>query len=126
MRKRAQRKAIPINNEPKHIIQKTRLVSKSAVVKKKWRVAISLASIFILVLFLNTYFNVTSEDSFNPEGDGLDKFYLSGPDPYYNMRIVDETLYGENAGRYPFYSEDDPLLNYPLGRSRSRAPLFKM
>ena len=126
MRKRAQRKAIPINNEPKHIIQKTRLVSKPAVVKKKWRIAISLASIFILVLFLNTYFNVTSEDSFNPEGDGLDKFYLSGPDPYYNMRIVDETLYGENAGRYPFYSEDDPLLNYPLGRSGSRAPLFNM
>jgi len=126
MRKRAQRKAVPIIDEPKYIVQKTRMGRKPSVVKKKWWVAISLVCIFMLVLFLNTYFNITSGDSFNPEGEGLDKYYLSGPDPYYNMRLVDETLYGENAGKYPFYSDLDPLLNYPLGRSGSRAPLFNM
>jgi len=126
MRKRAQRKSKPVIDEPKHIVQKTKIEKKSLGVKKNWLVAVSLVGIFLLVLLLNTYFNVSSGTSINDEGEGLDKFYLSGPDPYYNMRIVDETLYGENAGHYPFYSEDDQLLNYPLGRTGSRAPLFNM
>jgi len=126
MRKRAQRKGKPMAGEPKHIIQKTKTEKKPVSVKKNWWIAISLVGIFLLVLFLNSYFNVTSGNSFNSEGEGLDKFYLSGPDPYYNMRLIDETLYGENAGHYPFYYADDPLLNYPIGRSGARAPLFNM
>lgn len=126
MRKRSQRKSKPTIDEPKHIVQKIKTEKKSIFVKKNWWIAISLVSIFILVLFLNSYFNIISEDTYNSEGEGLDKYYLSGPDPYYNMRIIDETLYGENSGQYQFYSSKDPLLNYPLGRSGARAPLFNM
>jgi len=126
MRKRSQRIGKSTIDEPKHIMQKTKTERKSEGIKKNWWITISLVSVFLLVLFLNSYFNVTSGDTFNPDGDGLDRYYLSGPDPYYNMRLVDETLYGENAGHYPFYSEGDPLLNYPLGRSGGRAPLFNM
>ncbi len=93
---------------------------------RKWWIAFSLVAIFLLVLFLNSYFNATSGVVYNPDGTGLEKYYLSGPDPYYNMRIIDETLYGENAGQYAFYGENDPLLNYPLGRTGYRAPLLNM
>ncbi|MCK5030357.1 MAG: glycosyltransferase family 39 protein, partial [Thermoplasmatales archaeon] len=126
MRKRVQRKSRPVIDEPKHIVQKTKIEKKSLGIKKNWMVAISLVGIFLLVLLLNSYFNAASGISINDDGEGLGKFYLSGPDPYYNMRLVDETLHGENAGHYPFYSEEDPLLNYPLGRTGSRAPLFNM
>ncbi len=126
MRKRVQRKSRPVIDEPKHIVQRTKIEKKPLGVKKNWMVAISLVGIFLLVLLLNSYFNAASGISINDDGEGLDKFYLSGPDPYYNMRIVDETLHGENAGHYPFYSEEDPILKYPLGRTGSRAPLFNM
>jgi dolichyl-diphosphooligosaccharide--protein glycosyltransferase len=42
------------------------------------------------------------------------------------MRIVEQTMYGENPGVYQFYSEDDPLLNYPLGASGGRKPIMNM
>ena len=126
MRKRVQRKSRSAIDEPKHIVQRTKIEKKPLGVKKNWTVAISLVGIFLLVLLLNSYFNAASGISINDDGKGLDKFYLSGPDPYYNMRLVDETLYGENAGHYPFYSEEDPILRYPLGRTGSRAPLFNM
>jgi asparagine N-glycosylation enzyme membrane subunit Stt3 len=129
MRKRAQRKSKPIIDEPKHIIQKTRptIETKPAGFKKNWWVAITIVGIFFLVLFFNSYFNITSEQTINPEGDTLsEKFYLSGPDPYYNMRIVEETAYGENAGYYQFYSDPDPLLNYPIPKSGGRPPLLNM
>jgi len=129
MRKRAQRKSKSTIDEPKHIIQKTRPImgTKPTGFKKNWWVAISLFAIFFLVLFFNSYFNITSEQTINPEGDTLsEKFYLSGPDPYYNMRIVEETLYGENKGYYQFYSDNDPLLNYPIGASGGRPPLLNM
>jgi len=113
-------------DEPKHIVQRTKIEKKPLGIKKNWMVAISLVGIFLLVLLLNSYFNAASGVSINNDGDGLDKFYLSGPDPYYNMRLVDETLHGENAGHYPFYSEEDPILKYPIGRTGSRAPLFNM
>jgi dolichyl-diphosphooligosaccharide--protein glycosyltransferase len=123
MRKRAQRRSKPIMDEPKHIVEKTTIETKPTGVKKNWWVAVSLIGIFLLVLFLNSYFNITSETSINPEGKDLDKFYLSGPDPYYNMRLI---LYGEKAGHYPYYSDVDPLLDYPLGRSGDRPPLLNM
>jgi len=126
MRKRVQRKSRPVIDEPKHIVQKTKIEKKSLGVKKNWMVAISLVGIFLLVLLLNSYFNAASGISINDDVEGLDKFYLSGPDPYYNMRLVDETLHGENAGHYSFYSGDDPLLNYPLEKSGGRPPLFNM
>lgn len=126
MRKRVQRKSRPVIDEPKHIVQKTKIEKKPLGIKKNWMVAVSLVGIFLLVLLLNSYFNAASGISVNDDGEGLDKFYLSGPDPYYNMRLVDETLHGENAGHYPFYSEEDPILNYPLGRTGARAPLFNM
>jgi dolichyl-diphosphooligosaccharide--protein glycosyltransferase len=126
MRKRAQIKSIkPVVEEPKHIVQQTKpkFERKSLFSNRKWWVAIALVSIFLLVLFFNTYYNLTSEISYNPEGDGLEKFYLSGPDPYYNMRLVEGTY---ETGRYPYYTETDPMLNYPFGARGGRAPLFNM
>jgi len=130
MRKRAQRRSIT-TEEPKHIAAKMETETKSSYFKKNWWVAVSLVCIFLLVLFLNTYFNISSGETFNAQGQGLDKYYLSGPDPYYNMRLVNQTLYGEapngtNAGYYPYYSNIDPLLNYPIGRSGARPPLLNM
>jgi len=111
--------------KPKHIVQQMRpkIETKPSALKKNWWIAVSLIGIFLLVLFFNTYFNLTSEVSINPEGKGLDKFYLSGPDPYYNMRLVEGTY---ETGRYPYYSEPDPLLRYPIGARGGRAPLFNM
>ncbi|MFH1013143.1 MAG: STT3 domain-containing protein [Thermoplasmatota archaeon] len=60
----------------------------------------------------------------NPSGTTMtDTFYLSGPDPYYNMRLVDNTV---QTGRFPFFSSNDPLLAYPFGKSGGRAPLLVM
>lgn len=94
---------------------------------RKWLI-LSLVGIFFLVLFLNSYFNYTSGIAINDDGSNLgEKFYLSGPDPYYNVRLLKETM---ETGRYPFlggkYGGEDPLLNYPLGGSGGRPPLFNM
>ncbi|MCJ2534087.1 MAG: hypothetical protein LN364_02500, partial [Candidatus Thermoplasmatota archaeon] len=125
MRKRAQRRM-----SAEDAVQTTRAikpVKKKTIIKKNQWMAISLVGIFFMVLFLNSYFNIVSEVAINPEGESVsEKFYLSGPDPYYNMRLVNQTL---ETGKYPFYvaGENDPLLNYPLGRSGGgRAPLMNM
>ena len=126
MRKRAQRRSKPVAIEriPKHIVQKSMFQEQpSKLFRKNWWIAASLIGIFILVLFFNTYFNLVSGVGVDSDGTGLAKFYLSGPDPYYNMRLVDQTL---QTGKYPYYSDLDPLLNYPLGKTGSRAPLFNM
>lgn len=86
------------------------------------------ACAFLLVLFLNAYFNLTSGVALNEDGTTVEeKFYLAGPDPYYNMRLVVKTM--EN-GTYPFiggaHGGLDPLLNYPLGGTGGRPPLFNM
>lgn len=90
---------------------------------KKPITAVTLISIFLLVLFLTTYFNITSGNTTDGIPTELDDFYLAGPDPYYNMRICDTAL---ETGKYPYYNEPDPLLNYPLGTSGARPPLFNM
>ena len=129
MRKRAQRKSIPVESVEKQVDKKINLKrnnKKPFRIKKQWWVAGSLIAIFLMVLMLNTYFNVASGAPFNEDGTGFDQYYLSGPDPYYNMRHVEETLYGENPGQYPFYAENDPLLNYPLGRSGGRGPFMNI
>ncbi len=125
MRKRAQKRIRPTIEEHRYIAQQTRptLDKKPSSVKKNWWIAVALVGIFFLTLFLNTYFNLTSEVSINPEGEGFNKFYLSGPDPYYNLRLVKETY---ETGKYPYYYEPDPLLNYPIGAKGGRAPLFNM
>jgi len=91
----------------------------------KLLIPIVLISIFFLVLFFNSYFNYTSGTAFNPEGTTLGtRFFVSGPDPYYNMRTCQETL---EHGYYRFVTEEDPLLNYPIGHyGSSRPPLFNM
>ena len=126
MRKRAQRKAKPAVNEPKTIPRKTKLVPTPTRIKSNWWIALSLVGIFIVVLLLNSYFIVASQDAFNPEGQGFEKYYLSGPDPYYNMRLIEQTMYGTNPGHYPYYGEKDPMLNYPDGSTGTRAPLLNM
>lgn len=86
--------------------------------------ALGLAFTVFLTLFLAAYFNATSEEAINPEGKTLqDRYLLSGPDPYYNMRVV-EKLY--ETGHYPYWNNNDPdpLLNYPVGKANSRPPLF--
>lgn len=88
-------------------------------------VAILLA-IFVLVLFLNSYFNYTSGVAINPSGTTLEtKYLLSGPDPYYNMRICKDVL---ETGNYNYLNpyDKDPLLNYPMGGRGIRPPLFNM
>jgi len=90
--------------------------------------ALLVGAAFLMVLFLNTYFNATSGVAINEGATELeDKFYLAGPDPYYNMRLVQKTV---ETGHYPYiggkYGELDPLLNYPLGGSGGRPPLFNM
>ncbi len=127
MRKRAQRKSKTYSEEPKHVSTRKTVIEKpkSTIpkLKKNWWIGVALIGIFLLVLLFNSYFNIISGVAYNPDGDGLEKYYLSGPDPYYNMRIVEETY---NEGTYQFYSENDPLLDYPIGRSGGRAPLFNM
>ncbi len=128
VRKRAQRKTKYESEKPKkpkHIVQKeTEKVEKKFKLQKNAWVVIALLAIFFLVLFFNSFFNFSSNVAYNPEGEGLEKYYLSGPDPYYNMRLVEET---HETGAYPFYSAEDPLLNYPLGRrGGGRAPLLVM
>jgi asparagine N-glycosylation enzyme membrane subunit Stt3 len=92
--------------------------------KKNWWIGVSLVAIFFLVLFMNSYFNIVSNVDINPDGTTLtDTFYLSGPDPYYNMRLVDTTV---QTGRFPYFSSNDPLLAYPFGKSGARAPLLVM
>ena len=122
MRKRAQIKT-PLAESvraPKTLKQE----KKTFTFKKNWWVALSLIVIFFLVLFFNSYFNIISGVAINPDGETLtDTFYLSGPDPYYNMRLVENTL---ETGHYPFYAGDDPLLDYPLGKSGGRPPLLNM
>ena len=100
--------------------------TKSFKINKKTFICISLIGIFFLVLFFNSYFNYTSSIAFNPDGDTLGtRFYLAGPDPYYNMRLCTETL---ERGYYPFVGEEtDYMLNYPLGgKGSARPPLFNM
>lgn len=93
--------------------------------KKKIFIVMSLVSIFFLVLFMNSYFNYTSGIAFNEQGKTLGtRFFLSGPDPYYNMRLCELTL---QTGHYPFLqlNDGDPLLNYPSGiLAGARPPLF--
>lgn len=129
MRKRAQIKNTPVESVEKQVDKAINFKlnkTKNFRIKKQWWVAGSLIAIFLMVLMLNTYFNVASGAPFNEDGTGFDKYYLSGPDPYYNMRHVEETLYGNNPGYYPFYIDDDPLLNYPIGRSGSRGPFMNI
>jgi len=125
MRKRAQRRAL--TDETIQTARPIKPEKKKTIIKKNQWIAISLVGIFFMVLFLNSYFNIVSEVAINPEGETVsEKFYLSGPDPYYNMRLVNQTL---ATGQYPFYiaGEKDPLLNYPFGRSGGgRAPLLNM
>ena len=122
MRKRAQTK-MTLTEKPRPS-QEYKPEGKRKIVYKNWWVAFSLIAIFFMVLFLNSYFNIASGDFVNNEGDSLtNSFYLSGPDPYYNMRLVENTV---ETGRYSFYEDLDPLLNYPLGQSGGRAPLLNM
>ncbi|KYK29757.1 hypothetical protein AYK20_00035 [Thermoplasmatales archaeon SG8-52-1] len=125
MRKRAQRRFQPATEETKYVTKPSKPIydKKQYGIKKNWWIVIALVGIFFMVLFLNTYFNFVSEVSINPEGEGFNKFYLSGPDPYYNLRLVKETY---ETGQYPYFYDPDPILNYPLGSKGGRAPLFNM
>jgi len=105
--------------------EKHKKEQKRTKLNKKAIIAISLVGIFCLVLFFNSYFNYTSGTAFNEEGTTIGtRFFLSGPDPYYNMRLCQQTL---ETGQYPFVTEGDPLLNYPVSHGTSaRPPLFNM
>jgi dolichyl-phosphooligosaccharide-protein glycotransferase len=97
---------------------------RSVKARKNFWVGVTLIAIFFLVLFFNTYFNLTSNANINSQGTDLtSKFYLSGPDPYYNMRLVENT---SQTGTFPYYYVNDPLLNYPIGQTGGRGPLMVM
>jgi len=124
MRKRVQRKSKTEIRKPKHVKQEPIETKKQKFqIKKKGWIALSLVGIFFIILFFNSFFNITSDIVVDPDGEGWNKYYLSGPDPYYNMRLVKVTY---ETGEYPYYNDLDPLLNYPLGRSGGRAPLLNM
>lgn len=111
----------------KHIEPKKEIKYQKKSYKKPQTILI-LIGICFLVLFLNSYFNYNSGTVFNPDGETLgERFYLSGPDPYLNMRTVEQTII---QGRYPYVSphsgDYDPLLNYPIGERGSRPPLFNL
>ena len=127
MRKRAQFK-MPMQSKSTPAPQQATLTTaperKLFRVKKNWWIGVSLIVIFFLVLFMNSYFNIVSNVNINPDGTTLsDTYYLSGPDPYYNMRLVETTA---KTGRFSYFSESDPLLAYPFGKSGGRAPLLVM
>ncbi len=129
MRKRAQFK-IPNQSESVPTSQPmpvtTTPARKRFRIKKNWWIGVTLIAVFFLVLFMNSYFNIVSNVNINPDGTTLtDTYYLSGPDPYYNMRLLDSTM---QTGRFPYYSSSspDPLLAYPYGQSGGRGPLLVM
>jgi len=115
-RKRSKKTTIRKDNKPKQEIKVRQ--------KKNGKVltAILLIAVFSMVLFMNSYFNYDSDSAFNEDGTTLGtRFYLSGPDPYYNMRLCEVAL---EKGYYP-YVDGDPLLNYPSqNRGGARPPLF--
>jgi len=121
-RKRIQKKQI---KKPKQ--QAKKIITKPKTSKRNLWIIIILISISCLVLFFNGYFNHISGIAINPDGTTLGtKYYLSGPDPYYNMRLCQITM---DTGQYPFValSDGDPLLNYPVGvYAGARPPLFNM
>ena len=125
MRKRAQWRGTPQPNETKYTAQPSEpmVEKKRFKFKKNWWIAVALVGVFLLILFLNSYYAIVSGATVNPSGQGLEKYYLSGPDPYYNLRLVQGTY---ETGKYPYYYTPDPLLNYPNGVSGGRAPLFNM
>jgi dolichyl-phosphooligosaccharide-protein glycotransferase len=129
MRKRAQFK-MPMQSESVPSSQPAPVAAAPARkrfrIKKNWWIGITLIAVFFLVLFMNAYFNIVSNVDINPNGTTLtDTYYLSGPDPYYNMRLLDSTM---QTGHFPFYaaSSPDPLLAYPYGQSGGRGPLLVM
>ena len=114
----------------KIILKREILIAKKDFKVKKKRnfvVPLLLICLFFLVLLFNTYFNHISNVAINPEGTTLgNKYYYSGTDPYYNMRLCQITY---ETGTYPYPSLDsgDPLLNYPIGiTGGARPPLFNM
>jgi len=114
-----------VNVDVKKIVKKQEKKRAKLKINKKAITAISLVSIFFLVLFFNSYFNYTSGTAYNEDGTTIGtRFFLSGPDPYYNMRLCQQTL---ETGNYPFVTSGDPLMNYPVGHATSaRPPLFNM
>jgi len=111
-------------------IQSKQVTTKKAFTfkkKKQYWIALALVGVFFIVLFMNSYFNYTSGIAHNENGKTLGtRFYYAGPDPYYNMRLCEETL---EKGYYPYLSpsDGDPLLNYPAGLyGGARPPLFNM
>jgi len=126
-RRRRSKKNYNLQSKSKPIYRETSEKIVKSKRKIKILVPVILIGIFFLVLFFNSYFNYTSGIAFNPEGDTIGtRFFLSGPDPYYNMRLCQITL---ETGEYPFVSmtDSDPLLNYPAGvYGGARPPLFNM
>jgi asparagine N-glycosylation enzyme membrane subunit Stt3 len=78
--------------------------------KKEWTIIIGLIVIFIISLFLRSYFYypVATENG----------FLLSGNDPFYHKRVID---YAQN---YFTHIQYDPLLDYPLVGVNPRPPAY--
>ncbi len=132
MRKRAQQTTQTTStqttvSQPAHqetAPERRRFSFASIKARKNLWISVTLIATFFLVLFFNSYFNIVSNANINPQGTDLTtKYYLSGPDPYYNMRLVQQT---SATGKFPYYYTNDPLLNYPLGVTGGRAPLLVM
>ena len=79
-------------------------------IKMKWAF-IFILGIFVLALFLRTYFiwSPATEDGYKLTG---------GSDPYYHKRVVD---YVQDEKKHLM---QDDLLNYPLGSKNPRPPAF--
>jgi len=113
----------PISSHPLHHLPSIGGLQR----QKNPHVFILLIIFFLLAFVLPVASNLCSHAVYNPDGKDLySRFYLLGPDSYYNMRLCTETL---KNGYYPFIrgcGDGDPLLNYPYAGRYSRPPLFNM
>ena len=86
------------------------------------KILLILVGCFFLALFANSFYSIATGNNFNPEGDTLGtRFYLVGPDSYYNMRTCEQIM---ESGYYPV--GEDKLLNHPVGQKGARPPVFTM
>lgn len=125
-RKRSRPVKHPVKQSKHNIVDSLEKKTKSRISNRKVTITVVLIGIFLMTLMLNSYFNFVSGEAYNPDGETLGtRYFLSGPDPYYNMRLCEETL---ETGSLPYTAIDDsdPMLNYPLGGRGFRPPLFNM
>ncbi len=90
-----------------------RKMSECSISRGTWMVVISLLLIFILAVFLRTYFGFDEATAY-----GTPYLVSGGSDSYYHERAI-------NTAAYEHHSLlKDPMLNYPVGSRNPRPPAY--